>query len=99
MKDFIFDASRTFLYFTLSPLQWIFWKFPKVYEALISTIIFWKNTIPSKNETLHTLYHWYFLIVSALIFSNLSIIRYVINATNRLNVINNNILNKIKDLR
>jgi len=67
LRDFIFDVFKAFLYFALSPLQWLFWKFPKVYEIIVTTIVFWKNSLPTKAELVHTGVHWLFLITSSTI--------------------------------
>jgi len=58
VSDFFLDATKTLLYIALSPLQWLFWHMPRVYEGVISTIVFWKNTIPSQQEILYTLNYW-----------------------------------------
>ena len=99
MKDFFIDATRTFMYFTLSPLQWLFWRFPKVYEAVIITIAFVKNNIPTKNEMLHTVYYWYSCILSGLTIINSSLIKSLICLNKQFIKSNNTALDKIKDLR
>lgn len=58
ISDFFQDATKTFFYMAFTPLQWMFWHTPKLYEAVISTYIFWKNSIPTKEEIDYTLKFW-----------------------------------------
>lgn len=99
MRDFFVDATKTFMYFALSPLQWLFWRFPKAYEAVIIIIAFVKNNIPTKNETLHTVYYWYSCILSGLTVINFSLIKLLICINKQFIHSNDTALDKIKDLR
>lgn len=78
MKDFVVDISKTFLHFALSPLQWLFWRFPRVYEVIVTTIVFWKNSLPTKAELVHTGVHWLFLITSSTIICTSYVVRLLI---------------------
>ena len=61
---FIIDSTKTFLYFVLHPLQWMFFKIPKVYEILVTIIVFVKNNTPTKTELYHTWLHWSYLLLN-----------------------------------
>lgn len=99
MKDFFLDASKTFLHFAISPLQWLFWRFPRVYEVLVTTIIFWKNTLPTKTELLHTYYHWISLFITSITVCLNYISLSALYAHKTLLNYNKNIIDKIKDLK
>lgn len=60
--SFFYDMIYTFLRFVLHPLQFLFFKFPKIYEAIITMYIFIRNSLPTKNETIYTLLHWQYYI-------------------------------------
>jgi len=57
IKHFFADFFATVSYFALAPLQWLFWHMPRVYEAIICIIIFFKNNWPSATEWKHTMHH------------------------------------------
>lgn len=55
---FLRDLICGLLYFALTPLHFLFFKFPKVYEVIISVIIFIKNNIPTIQELKLTINVW-----------------------------------------
>lgn len=54
---FFRDLVFSFAYF-LSPLYYMFFKFPKLYEVIISFIVFIKNNLPTKSDINLTLNVW-----------------------------------------
>lgn len=97
--SFFIDAARTFAHFALSPLQWLFLRFPRIYEVIITTIIFWKNTLPTRREITHTLYHWQYLLLSGSLMCCKSIVNYMLSmCSTLLNLINKN-LQATRDLK
>jgi len=56
--NFFTDTIKTFLFFAFHPLQWLFFRMPRLYEAVVCMLIFIKNNIPTKIELYHTWLHW-----------------------------------------
>lgn len=58
ISDFFIDATKTFMYFCTYPLQWLFLFAPRVYETIITIIVFTKNNVPTVRDLRYTLLHW-----------------------------------------
>ena len=87
IKCFVTDATKTLLYFATTPLQFLFFHMPRVYEATIKIILCVQSLVPSKTELLLTCTHWqlnasdclfyiYKSLISACIKSNNTLIQY-----------------------
>lgn len=65
IKQFTVDMVATFFYFAATPVQYVFWKMPRLYECVLTVIIFFKNLIPTRTELHYTWLHWQIAVISA----------------------------------
>lgn len=96
---FFQDFIGSFLHFIdeglLKPL---FFKFPRIYEAIIGLIITIKNSFPNKFEISYTFNHWKYIIQKGMLDSLMFVSFQIINFIKFLNQNNNETLKKIERL-
>jgi len=96
---FFQDFFGAFLhFFNEGILEPLFFKFPRMYEALVSFIIVFKNSIPDKFEISYTINHWKYVIQRGMVDSLMFTSFQIINFTKFLNQNNVETLNKIERL-
>ena len=67
LVNFILDFISSFMHIVYNGLfRPLFFRFPRVYEALVSFIIVSKNSIPDKFEVSYTLNHWKYIILKGM---------------------------------
>ena len=93
---FFSDLIKTFIYFASLPLQWLFFSTPKLYEIVISVLVFIKNNVPSKQELYYTWFHWMYGIFKLLCVLLLCIINLLISCCKYLQKILFNITQKLE---
>jgi len=93
--NFISSFTHTFLYFCLQPFQWLFFCAPKVYEFLLSIIIFIKNNIPTRTDFFYTIYTWFYYILKLSLIINILSLRLLMYIAKKIIQITNTVTKQL----
>lgn len=99
IANFFLDFLNSFIYFVYKGIFYpLFFRFPKVYEALVSFIIVAKNTLPDKFELSYTINHWRYIVLKGMLDSILFTLKQLTDYARYLNIVLEGTLTKIERL-